>query len=136
MRCKLIHTVGRFTQPEMHDAQSEGVNVKAVYIASPYTIGDVAKNVRRQVDTATILIDCGMAPFWPLNSHFLHMFWPKSYETWVKLDEAWVKKCDALYRLEGESNGADREVLIAKENGIPVFYNLNDLYEWSKQDAD
>ena len=48
----------------------------------------------------------------------------KGYEQWMKLDLAWLDKCDALLRLPGESPGSDREVDAAKERGIPVYYSV------------
>lgn len=101
--------------------------MKKIYIASPYTIGDVAINVKRQIDAASQLIDLGFAPFWPLHSHFLHMAHPKPYEKWIAVDLQWILSCDALLRLEGESKGADLEVQFSKQNRMPVFYSLEEL---------
>lgn len=36
-------------------------------------------------------------------------------------------KCDAVLRLEGPSTGADNDVRIAKERGLPVYYKLSDV---------
>lgn len=101
--------------------------MKKIYIASPYTVGDVAVNVKRQIDVASKLIDMGYAPFWPLHSHFLHMAHPKEYETWMEIDLDWLIDCDAVLRLPGESKGADREVVLAAEHNIPVCFKLEDL---------
>lgn len=98
-----------------------------VYIASPYTIGDVAVNVRTQLEMANVLMNYGFAPFAPLYSHFQHMAFPRPYTDWIKIDLEWVKVCDAVLRLEGESKGADGEVKFAQENNIPVFYTVWDL---------
>ena len=87
--------------------------MKKIYIASPYTIGDVAVNVRDQMETAVELINLGFAPFWPLHSHFLHMHSPQPYETWIEQDKEWVLVCDAVLRLPGASKGADGEVELA-----------------------
>ncbi|MEL1254481.1 DUF4406 domain-containing protein [Flavobacterium sp. DGU38] len=38
-----------------------------------------------------------------------------------------LEKCDAVLRLEGESKGADNDVRIAKEKGLKVYYNLEDI---------
>ena len=57
-----------------------------VYIASPYTLGDVALNVRKQLETSNELINLGYAPFTPLYSHFQHMYFPQDYNVWLKLD--------------------------------------------------
>ena len=53
-------------------------------------------------------------------------------------DEAWeeiqypvahrlLQKCDAILRLEGASKGADEDVRIAKERGLPVYYRIEDV---------
>jgi len=99
-----------------------------VYIASPYTKGDTAINVKRQLDTFDILMDKGYFPFAPLYSHFQHMAHPRPYEDWMTYDLEWILVCDCVLRLDGESSGADREVAHAKEHGIPVYYSLEELY--------
>lgn len=38
-----------------------------------------------------------------------------------------LQHCDAVLRLEGASKGADNDVKLAKERGIPVYYNLQDV---------
>ncbi|WEX87745.1 DUF4406 domain-containing protein [Sinorhizobium garamanticum] len=35
--------------------------------------------------------------------------------------------CDAVLRLPGESKGADNDVRIARERGIPVYHRLEDV---------
>ncbi|WP_457586473.1 DUF4406 domain-containing protein [Ensifer canadensis] len=35
--------------------------------------------------------------------------------------------CDAVLRLPGDSKGADNDVRIARERGIPVYFNLEDV---------
>lgn len=101
--------------------------MKTVYIASAYTKGDVAVNVRESFLVADKLVELGFAPFPPLFSHFWHFLSPKSYDTWVKLDNEWVLRCDCVLRVEGESKGADAEVELAIKNNIPVFYSIDDL---------
>jgi hypothetical protein len=103
--------------------------MKKVYIASPYSIGDPSVNVRRQIDAAEELINAGFYPYLPLLSHFQHEVHPHDYETWVRLDDAWIPACDALLRLPGESKGADREVALALKLGIPVYYSIGELVE-------
>lgn len=95
--------------------------MKKIYIASPYTKGDVAVNVKRQIDCADELMNLGYAPFAPLYSHFQHMAHPRAYEDWVRIDLVWVTVCDALLRLDGESVGADGEVRYARDHNIPVY---------------
>lgn len=53
-------------------------------------------------------------------------------------DEAWeeiqypaahrlLEKCDAVFRIKGESKGADEDVRLAMERGLKVYYNLEDV---------
>jgi hypothetical protein len=100
-----------------------------VYIASPYTIGDVAVNVKKQIDVASILMDYGYAPFVPTLAHFQHLMYPRPYQDWLRCDVEWVKCCNALLRLPGTSKGADAEVAVAMDNGLPVFYSIMDLVD-------
>lgn len=104
-----------------------GRGVKKIYIASPYTVGDTAVNVKRQIDTASKLMDLGFVPFWPLHSHFLHMAHPKPYEDWLNMDFEWLPVCDAVLRLSGDSSGAEKEVVLARQLDIPVFSTIDEL---------
>jgi hypothetical protein len=101
--------------------------MKRIYIASPYSRGDVAANVKRQIDVADILIASGYAPFVPLLSHFQHMIHPRPEEDWKRLDMEWLRGCSAVLRLYGHSPGADAEVIEAERLGIPVYYSLDEL---------
>ncbi|CAG7581541.1 MAG: putative ribosyltransferase-like protein [uncultured marine phage] len=103
-----------------------------VYIASPYTKGDTAVNVKRQLDMVDLLMDHKFAPFAPLYSHFQHMAHPRDYEDWLEVDMIWVEACDCILRLDGESSGADREVEYAKSLSKPVFYTVGELLEFYK----
>jgi seryl-tRNA(Sec) selenium transferase len=38
-----------------------------------------------------------------------------------------LQHCDAVLRLPGESTGADTDVAIARERGLPVYYDLADV---------
>jgi len=38
-----------------------------------------------------------------------------------------LEKCDAVFRIEGASKGADEDVRIAKERGLKVYYRLEDV---------
>ncbi len=100
---------------------------KRVYIASAYSIGDTALNVKRQMDMANELLDLGFVPFVPLYSHFQHMAHPRPYKEWLALDLEWLPACDCLLRLEGESPGADKEVRAAMVLDMPIYYDLKKL---------
>ncbi len=38
-----------------------------------------------------------------------------------------LAKCDAVLRINGESKGADQDVVIAKKLGLKIYYDLNDI---------
>ncbi len=98
-----------------------------VYIASPYTKGDVALNVRAQIDCAKKLRDLGYNPFVPLLTHFEHIVHPRPYGDWLEYDIQWMLKCDCLLRLPGDSKGADKEVEVAYSHNKPVFYSIEEV---------
>jgi hypothetical protein len=76
---------------------------------------------------ANKIMDAGHVPFVPLLSNFWHTITPRPYEDWMKIDFAFIPDCDALYRMKGDSSGADREVALAESLGIPVYYDLDIL---------
>jgi hypothetical protein len=95
-----------------------------IYIAGPYTQGDVAVNVRNAIIAADILVDMGHSPYVPLLNHFWHLVLPHEPQYWLDLDFAWLDVCDAILRLPGLSEGADKEVARAKQNCQTVYYGL------------
>ena len=38
-----------------------------------------------------------------------------------------IAQCQAIYRIEGASAGADNDVRLANEWGMPVYYRLDDI---------
>ncbi len=101
--------------------------MKRIFVSGPYTLGDVAQNVKNSMDVSNDLISLGFAPFCPHLTHFLHMNKFQPYEKWLEIDLAFLRVCDALIRIPGESNGADKEVEFAKKLNIPIVYNIADL---------
>jgi len=100
-----------------------------VYVAGPYTKGDVALNVREAVRVSDELLKLGYAPFCPHLTHFWHMLFPHEYQAWLDLDNEWVACCDVLLRIPGESSGADKEAALAESLGIPVFFSIEEFVE-------
>lgn len=103
---------------------------KLIYVSGPYTNGDQALNVYNAVRAALDIIKWGHAPYVPHLSHFIHCMSPQPYETWMRVDLAWVQVCQALVRLPGLSPGGDREVIHAIDHGVDVCYGMEDLYKW------
>ena len=101
-----------------------------VFISGPYSQGDVEKNVGNAMNMANSLIEHGFAPYCPHLTHFLHINNWQPYERWLEIDNEYLVLCDAVIRIPGESPGAEKEVLLAKSNGIPVFHSLDDLMKY------
>lgn len=98
-----------------------------VYIAGPYSGGNVGENVRNAMLTADRIMDAGLIPYCPHLSHFQHILNPRPYSEWMAICLEWISTCNCLLRLPGDSPGADAEVEYAKQCGLRVYYHLHDL---------
>lgn len=111
-------------------------DVEFVYVAAPYTQGDVARNVKRAIDCGDWLLNHGYTPFIPHLTHFWHMQHEHLYPEWLAYDIRWMEKCDAVLRLDGPSDGADREVRRAQAFGIPVYFGeVEFIQAWPNRSA-
>jgi hypothetical protein len=52
---------------------------------------------------------------------------PLAQQVMYPTAERLLEHCDAVLRLPGESTGADRDVTIARERGLPVFTRVEDI---------
>ena len=104
--------------------------MRRVYVAGPYTQGDPEENTAAAIAAGHRAMDLGLAPFVPHLSHYSHRLRPRPYEDWMALDLAFVEVCDILWRLPGDSPGADREVAHARSRGIPVVSSFDALAGW------
>lgn len=115
-----------------------------VYVASPYTKGDPCVNTNFQIRVFNEMLDDGIVcPVIPLVSHFLHTCHPRPYRDWIEYDLDLLYGVDACVRLTAvdarmgyevsQSSGADGEVARCRELGKPVFYSLEECYEWVRE---
>lgn len=116
-----------------------------VYLASPYSQGNVNLNTRFQCEMFDKLMNDGIVwPIVPLWSHFQDVMFPRAYEDWMDYDFALLDRCDALIRLDARhtptgyhqhaSTGADREVAYVSDVlGLPVFFSIRELYSWADE---
>lgn len=95
--------------------------MKRIYVAAPYTKGDVGVNVRRAIDVSDELACAGFAVFCPLLTHFWHLVHPHEYQFWFTQDMVWLRQCQAMVYIKGESNGVEEEKKVAAQCGIPIF---------------
>lgn len=102
---------------------------KLVYIACPYTKGDVAVNVHNAIVAAEMVVELGAIPYMPLWTHFWHFMHPHPWEYWIQFDEYFVSICDIVWRLPGESKGAEKECTQAQDLNKPICYSFDELKE-------
>lgn len=108
-------------------------NKPRIYVAGPYSVGDHQENVNHAIDIGNQLMDMGFVPFVPHMSHYLHQRKERDYEHWMAFDLEWLKLCDAIYRMDGKSSGADREVQYAESVNMPVFYDMTAVEKYYKK---
>lgn len=97
-----------------------------VFVAGPFT-GDPLRNVARAVTTANTIAAMGARPFIPHLFAVWDFAYNHPYEFWMEQTLAWVERCDLLYRMPGESKGADREMKLAEDMGLGVYHDLGRL---------
>jgi hypothetical protein len=122
---------------------------KRVYIAGPITKGDMAHNVGQATRAFHALARAGLAPFCPHWSVYsggplvsatggapyaLAEALPTgtTHDDWMGVDLPWVSVADAVLRLPGPSEGADKEMSCAYALGIPVFFRPSDVIAWDR----
>ncbi len=97
------------------------------------------ENIRQALEAAQLLRQMGFVPFVPHLSFFWDLVFPHGDGVnhdgnyWMEYDRDIIERCQAMFRLEGESKGADMETEWAREMQIPVFYRMEDAMEWVNQ---
>jgi nucleoside 2-deoxyribosyltransferase len=93
-----------------------------IYIAGPYTSPDAVLNTHKAVKAALSLRDAAdCAVLIPHVTLLAHAIDPRDIDYWYSFDIDQMEHCDAVWRLDGPSTGADREVDHAFAMGMPVF---------------
>jgi len=99
-----------------------------VYIAGPYTRPDPVENTHKACHAWRELQQLGFAPYCPHWTLLQHLIFPEvDVNVWYEADKEWLVVCAYLLRLPGESTGADAEVALALERGIPVVHSVDEL---------
>lgn len=98
-----------------------------IYVAGPYSKGDVVVNVQNAVHAANRLLELGHIPFIPHLTHLWHLITPKPYEAWLAIDKAWLEVCEGFLRLPGPSSGADDELEMAKGLHLVIYFDVEDI---------
>lgn len=77
-----------------------------------------------------------MTPFVPHLTLLWHAVRARPLDFWYAYDVAILQRCDALFRMTGDSSGADMEVEFASTHGIPIFTERSDLKAWAQARSD
>lgn len=101
-----------------------------VYISGPITLGDRTHNFAQACQLQKQLMKMGAACLNPMLSMLHPDAWTIDHDDWVDSDLPWVAVADAVFRIPGESTGAERECEFAQERGIPVFVTFHDFAVW------
>ena len=106
-----------------------------IYIAGPLsaeTDDERMDNVAQACAAGKALLDLGHAPVIP-HLNLLYALWhaenhgaEPDYETFMAWDAAILLRCEGLLYL-GPSPGADRELALAEQMGLPVFRSLEEI---------
>jgi len=100
---------------------------KIIYIASPITIGDPATIKGKVADIIQFIYKAGHLAYPPMYMEPWEIKYPIAYEDVLEYDLKWLEKCDILYRVEGESKGADIEMAHARKLNIPIVKDIKQL---------
>lgn len=93
-----------------------------IYVAGPmYGSGHVDTNIKAALAVADIILDSGFVPFVPHLFTFWHFRSDKPAADWLRMDKAWLRKCDGMVRINGESPGASLEEGWAWAWAIPIL---------------
>ena len=96
-------------------------------------------NIKRGVRASLEVLLAGLVPFSPFLD-FQYWFYLRGSENITEkmikdLSMEWLKVSDAVLVLPKwrKSGGTKAEIATAKELGIPVFYNLEDLLDYNDE---
>jgi hypothetical protein len=96
-----------------------------IYLSGPLTCGQVTRNVSNALATGKQLMDLGYVVIIPHEKILTEIMYPMSYREWMDYDLRIIRCCDAVFRMEGLSPGANEEVRFAESLGIPVYWTLD-----------
>ena len=112
----------------------------AVYIAGAIqgeNIIETLHNINHGVEWTARLRQLGYSPF-PVFEDFMDIM--RADVTIEQVYEAsivWLKRADVMFVVPGyeRSQGTQAEIDVARESGIPVFFDLERLADWNKEKA-
>lgn len=115
---------------------------KLVFISSPYSAEydwEVTENVKKAMEAARKLLEEGFYPYCPHLNHYLDSYCKEQgnefpYDLWVDHGIAFLGCCDAIIYL-GYSNGCNKELAYAIENGLSVYFSVEEFLSAQGKDC-
>lgn len=101
--------------------------IKYVFISGPYTNGGQLANTTNAINLANELRELGYVPIIPHLFHFWDAIHAHDWQYWMDICYEYLALADVLYRLPGESVGADLEVKRARELKKPIVQSIGEL---------
>jgi hypothetical protein len=92
-----------------------------IYVCGPYTHPDPVENTHKAIRVANRLVACGFTPVIPHLTLAWNLVTPMPAKFWYDYTLQLMFRCDAVYRMRGDSLGGDIEVAEALKAGMPVF---------------
>lgn len=106
-----------------------------VYISGPISgSGNLYENINRGVVYWDQMIEDGLAPICPHMNDFGYIMQGRKpdWSTALACDLPLVSRSDALFRIAGDSEGADLEEWYAHRNNVPVFHDYEKLLQYCR----
>ena len=111
--------------------------MKVVFIAGPIsnkgtmTAPEQASAVTLAGIAGLHLLAAGFAPIIPQLSWYIDPM--SKYPQWYEADYEFLRRSDLLLRLPGKSWGADKEVALASQLGLSVYYSVEAVIQHESQ---
>jgi nucleoside 2-deoxyribosyltransferase len=122
-----------FSLKSVEELLQEGVNQEWVYVAGPVTKGNWMRNLRNAIDAGERITAAGFLPVIPHYSMLLELIYPDHDYNFMlyRVTLPFIKKCDYLVRIPGDSSGGDKEVEYATSLEIPVFFSIDEFLHFA-----
>jgi hypothetical protein len=110
--------------------------MKRVYVAGAYNADNIVsalENMRKGMRVSTEVFLAGFAPFVPWFDYHFNLMLREgeklTIEDYYEYSIAWLKVSDAMVLVPGYENskGTKKEIEIAKELGIPIYYTVESM---------
>jgi hypothetical protein len=142
--CMILHDIARIVMFRYDDQQELTMNESKpliILIAGPYRSGTnddptlIAKNLDRLESFALPIYQAGHIPMigeWvalPImkQAGSTSLADPIAEQYLYPVASRLIDRCDAVFRIEGPSKGADEDVRLAHQRGLPVYRRVEEI---------